>query len=107
MDDNLEFQTDHEAFLRLFTRFEGNLRAFVASLLPTWEGVDEVMQESSIVLWKKFAEFDQTADDGFLDWSFMIARYEVLNFRKQQAREREDEDRQVNGPARNEPVSRK
>ena len=40
-----EKNTDHEAFLRLFTRFEGNLRAFVASLLPTWEGVDEVMQE--------------------------------------------------------------
>ena len=52
--------TDHEAFLRLFTRFEGNLRAYVASLLPTREGVDDVTQESSVVLWRKFADFDQT-----------------------------------------------
>ena len=45
-----EKNTDHEEFLRLFTRFEGNLRAFVASSLPTWEGVDEVMQESNFDL---------------------------------------------------------
>lgn len=41
-----EKNTDHEVFLRLFTRFVGNLRAFVVSLLPAWEGVDEVMQEA-------------------------------------------------------------
>lgn len=88
MDEKQGTQTDHEAFLRLFTRFEGNLRAFVASLLPTWEGVDEVMQESSIVLWKKFAQFDQAAEDGFLDWAFMIARYEVLKYRRRRATDR-------------------
>ena len=81
--------TDHEAFLRLFTRFEGNLRAFVASLLPTREGVDDVMQESSVVLWRKFSEFDQTsADSDFLGWAFMIARYEVLKYRRHHATDR-------------------
>ena len=81
--------TDHEAFLRLFTRFEGNLRAFVASLLPTREGVDDVMQESSVVLWRKFSEFDQTsADSDFLGWAFMIARYEVLKYRRRRATDR-------------------
>jgi RNA polymerase sigma-70 factor (ECF subfamily) len=88
MIENQETQTDHEPFLRLFTRFEGNLRAFVASLLPNWEGVDEVMQESSIVLWRKFAQFDQSAESGFLDWSFMIARYEVLKYRRRRATDR-------------------
>jgi RNA polymerase sigma-70 factor (ECF subfamily) len=88
MDEKQGTQTDHEAFLRLFTRYEGNLRAFVASLLPTWEGVDEVMQESSIVLWKKFSQFDQSAENGFLDWAFMIARYEVLKYRRRRATDR-------------------
>jgi len=88
MNEKRGTQTDHEAFLRLFTRFERNLRAFVASLLPTWEGVDEVMQESSIVLWKKFSHFDQSAEDGFLDWAFMIARYEVLKYRRRRATDR-------------------
>ncbi|MEK6237361.1 MAG: hypothetical protein N2C14_21835, partial [Planctomycetales bacterium] len=88
MTDESEKNTPHEAFLRLFTRFEGNLRAFVASLLPTWEGVDEVMQESSIVLWRKFAQFDQGAEEGVLDWAFMIARYEVLKYRRRRATDR-------------------
>ena len=88
MTDESQQNTTHEAFLRLFTTFEGNLRAFVASLLPTWEGVDEVMQESSIVLWRKFAQFDQSAEAGFLDWAFMIARYEVLKYRRRRATDR-------------------
>lgn len=88
MGENQDTSTDHEAFLRLYTKFEGNLRAFVASLLPTWEGVDEVMQESSVVLWRKFAQFDQSAESGFLDWAFMIARYEVLKYRRRRATDR-------------------
>ena len=81
--------TDHEAFLRFFTRFEANLRAYVASLLPTREGVDDVMQESSVVLWRKFSDFDQaSADSGFLGWAFMIARYEVLKYRRRRATDR-------------------
>ena len=88
MTDESQQNTTHEAFLRLFTTFEGNLRAFVASLLPNWEGVDEVMQESSIVLWRKFAQFDQSAESGFLDWAFMIARYEVLKYRRRRATDR-------------------
>jgi RNA polymerase sigma-70 factor (ECF subfamily) len=88
MTDESQENATHEAFLRLFTRFEGNLRAFVASLLPTWEGVDEVMQESSVILWRKFAQFDQSAEAGFLDWAFMIARYEVLKYRRRWATDR-------------------
>ena len=86
--------TDHvspegEAFLRLFARFEGNIRAYVASLLPTREGVDDVMQESSVVLWRKFADFDQAgADSDFLGWAFMVARYEVLKYRRRRANDR-------------------
>ena len=88
MNENQENSTDHEAFLRLYTRFEGNLRAFVASLLPTWEGVDEVMQEASVVLWRKCSQFVQSAEAGFLNWAVMIARYEVLKYRRRRATDR-------------------
>jgi RNA polymerase sigma-70 factor, ECF subfamily len=89
MTNDTEKTTDHEAFLRLFSRFEGNLRAFVASLIPTWDGVDEVMQESSVVLWRKFDQFDsQGEESSFLEWAFMIARYEVLKYRRRRATDR-------------------
>lgn len=79
----------HEKFVRLFSSFEGNVRAFVASQLPSWEGVDEVMQEASIVMWRKFDQYDTSGDDsGFLSWAFMIARYEVLKYRRKWATDR-------------------
>ena len=37
-----------ETFIRLFSKNEGKVRAFITSLLPNWEGVDDVMQETSL-----------------------------------------------------------
>ncbi len=79
----------HETFVRLFSRYEGNVRAFVTSLLPNWEGVDEVMQEASLVMWRKFDQFDPDRPGSkFVDWAFMIARYEVLKYRRRKATDR-------------------
>ncbi|MEM9280451.1 MAG: sigma-70 family RNA polymerase sigma factor [Verrucomicrobiota bacterium] len=82
-------EKSQEDFVRLFSRYEGNVRAFVASLLPHWEGVDEVMQEASLVMWRKFDQFDpERPGSNFIDWAFMIARYEVLNYRRKKATDR-------------------
>lgn len=65
------------------------MRAFVTSLLPNWEGVDEVMQETSLVMWRKFDQFDPDRPNSkFIDWAFMIARYEVLRYRRKKATDR-------------------
>ncbi|MCB1275204.1 sigma-70 family RNA polymerase sigma factor [Prosthecobacter sp.] len=81
--------SQHEAFVRLFSRHEGSVRAFVTSLLPNWEGVDEVMQEASLVMWRKFDQFDPNKpDSSFLSWAFVIARYEVLMYRRKRATDR-------------------
>ena len=78
-----------ESFVRYFSKYEGNLRAFVASLLHDWSGVDEVVQAASIVMWRKFDQFDQSGpESSFLNWSFMIARFEVLKYRSKVARDR-------------------
>ncbi|MEM9280200.1 MAG: sigma-70 family RNA polymerase sigma factor [Verrucomicrobiota bacterium] len=73
-------------FVRLFTQHEGGLRAFVRTLLPSWEDADEVMQEVSVVAWKKFDQFDLNTD--FIRWAATIARFEVLNYRRSKARDR-------------------
>ena len=78
-----------ENFVRLFSAHEGNVRAFVTSLLPSWEGVDEVMQEASLVMWRKFDQFDPNRPGSkFIDWAFMIARYEVMKYRRKRATDR-------------------
>lgn len=80
---------NQEDFVRLYSRHERNVRAFVTSLLPHWEGVDEVMQETSLVMWRKFDQFDpDRPGSNFIDWAFMIARYEVLRYRRKKATSR-------------------
>lgn len=80
---------DHEKFVVLFSKYEANVRAFVASLLPTWEGTDEVMQEASLIMWRKFDQFDTTGPDSdFMNWAFMIARFEALKYRRKKATDR-------------------
>ena len=56
----------YEEFVRLFVAHEGRLRAFIRSLLPTWADVDEVMQETSLVAWRKFGRFERGTN--FMAW---------------------------------------
>ncbi len=77
---------DVARFVRLLTRHERHLRSFLFHLVVGRDAVDEVMQEVSVVLWRKFAELE--SDDGFLKWAYVIARYEVLMYRRRAARDR-------------------
>jgi RNA polymerase sigma-70 factor (ECF subfamily) len=54
--------------------------------VPTWDDVDEVMQESSLVLWRKWSDFDPVSS--FMQWGCVIARFEVLKHRRRMARDR-------------------
>ena len=75
----------YEEFVRLFVAHEGRLRAFIRSLLPTWADVDEVMQETSLVAWRKFSRFERGTN--FLGWVFTIARFEALDHIRRRGRE--------------------
>jgi RNA polymerase sigma-70 factor (ECF subfamily) len=81
-----ELRDPNEDFLRLFTHHEPELRAFLRSCLPRALDVDEVMQEVSLVAWRKFTELPDKAQ--FVRWVCMIARYEVLMYRRRRARDR-------------------
>ena len=73
-------------FMRLFVSHEPELRAFLRTLLPSWEIVDDVLQEGSVVMWKKL---DQLEDEmGFLPWAKVILRFKALNARRTAARDR-------------------
>jgi RNA polymerase sigma-70 factor (ECF subfamily) len=73
-------------FLRLFVKNEEALRAFARVLLPTWESVDEVIQEASVVMWRKLAHLDSA--ESFLPWAKVIVRFEALRLRRDFARDR-------------------
>jgi RNA polymerase sigma-70 factor (ECF subfamily) len=75
-----------EQFVQMFAGHERNLRAFVRSMGLDWSAVDDVMQTVSLVMWRKWHEFDVNSD--FMLWARVITRFEVLKFRRKLARDR-------------------
>jgi len=75
-----------EDFVRLYSLNEPKVRAYVRAGLPTMEDVNEVMQEVSLVAWRKFSSLEDA--DGFGPWMCVIARYEILKYRRSKARDR-------------------
>jgi RNA polymerase sigma-70 factor, ECF subfamily len=63
-------------FLRLYSLHQRRIHAFIGAFFLDSADIDEVLQETSIVLWNKFAEF--RPDGNFLSWAFGIARFEVM-----------------------------
>ena len=74
-------------FLRLYTAHEATLHSYVRRLVYSREDTLDVMQKIAVVLWKKFDQLKE--DQDFRKWSFAVARFEVLAWRRDLARERE------------------
>ena len=77
----------HACFLGLFTAHESSIHAYVRRLVYRREDASDVMQKIAIILWKKFDQLKSAKE--FRKWSFGVARYEVLAWRRDLARERE------------------
>lgn len=76
----------YEAFIALFAHHEPDLRRFIRSLLPTAVDADEVLQQTAIVIWRKFDQYDPGTN--FMKWACVIARFEALAYRRKMARDR-------------------
>ena len=75
----------YESFVQVFVHHEPGLRAFVRPMVPTWDDMQEVIQQTCLVLWRKYGEFEAGTD--FLSWACTIARFEVLKYRRARARD--------------------
>ncbi|MEO2016225.1 MAG: sigma-70 family RNA polymerase sigma factor [Fuerstiella sp.] len=75
-------ESPDEQFVQMLAGHERQLRAFIRSMGLDWSAVDDVVQTVSLVMWRKWDEFDPDTD--FMPW----ARFEVLKFRRRMARDR-------------------
>ncbi len=74
-----------EAFLALFTPNNRTIFHFILSLIPNWNDAQDVMQETSRVLWEKFDTSFEPGTD-FLAWALTVARYQAMDFCKRRRR---------------------
>ncbi len=72
-------------FVGQLTAVQVPLLAYVRSLLPGDSAARDVAQQANATIWEKRAAFEPGTN--FKAWAFRIARYEVLNYRKRQARD--------------------
>lgn len=76
--------TQQAEFVSQIARHQAALHAYIISLMPGQSGVDDVLQETNLVLWEKRETFEPGTN--FRAWACSIARYKVMNHRKKWAR---------------------
>jgi RNA polymerase sigma-70 factor (ECF subfamily) len=87
MPNNPLHADSHEPFVRALNKHEQNVRAYIrGSGIYRPEDVDEIMQEVALAAWNKFAQLRNVEE--FARWACVIARYQILNFRRRHARDR-------------------
>jgi RNA polymerase sigma-70 factor (ECF subfamily) len=67
----------HDQFMEYFVRSQDRIYAYIVTLLPNRTDAEEVFQQTSLILWKKWLEFDPARD--FIRWACGIAYLEVRN----------------------------
>jgi len=67
-------------FVSLLTANQRKLYAFILALVRRPADADDVLQETNMVMWRKSEEFE--LGTGFDAWSFQIARFQVMAYRK-------------------------
>ncbi|QDT66309.1 sigma-70 family RNA polymerase sigma factor [Calycomorphotria hydatis] len=79
-------QQQSEQFVRLLTSHREQLYAYIYSLLANHADAEDVFQRCSLIMWKKFDQYDQERE--FLPWASGVAFYEVKNFLRVSSRDR-------------------
>jgi RNA polymerase sigma-70 factor, ECF subfamily len=75
-----------ELFVELLMLCQRTLYGFIYTLVPNPADAEDLLQQTSLVLWQKFDEFDRDRD--FSAWACGIARFTVLDYLKKKRRER-------------------
>jgi RNA polymerase sigma-70 factor (ECF subfamily) len=78
--------TKYKLFLRLFLQNERRLYAYIFTLVHNQADSDDLLQETSLVLWDKFDALHPP--DDFAAWACRIAYFKVLDFSKKRQRSR-------------------
>lgn len=73
-----------ERFVGLLVANQRRIYSFILTLLPNLNDADDILQETSIILWRKSDEFEPGTN--FCAWAFRIARFVVQNHYAKQTR---------------------
>jgi RNA polymerase sigma-70 factor, ECF subfamily len=73
-----------EQFMALYSGHQRRLYLYTMTLLPASVDAEDVLQETNLVLWRKFDQYQPGTN--FFAWACSITRFEVLKYRERRAR---------------------
>lgn len=76
--------SNEERFLRLWVQAQPTVAAYIHSCVPDFHEAEDLLQEVSLALHKKFADYDPSRP--FVALALGVARLEILNTRRTHAR---------------------
>jgi RNA polymerase sigma-70 factor, ECF subfamily len=82
--DRLADASRTEDLVRLLIRHQQDLFRYIFSLLPNHEDARDALQETSVAIYRKFADYDPAKP--FLAWAYGFAYLEVLKARERVCR---------------------
>lgn len=86
MTDTADQAGRHSRFLRLYTKYQHRILAYVYVLVPNRVDAEDLLQETAVLLWEKFDQFRAGTD--FAAWACRVAFLTVSNHRKRFTRSR-------------------
>jgi RNA polymerase sigma-70 factor (ECF subfamily) len=75
-----------DAFVRLLGQNQRRIFTYVMALVPSWNDAEEIVQETNLVLWREFGQFELGTN--FAAWACKVAFHQVLAWRKRKQRDR-------------------
>lgn len=70
--------SESKEFVRLLTANQHRIFAFILTLIPDWPVAEDILQDTSEVMWIKYAEVRPV--DNFPAWAMRIAHNKILNY---------------------------
>lgn len=71
-------QPKDAAFFQLFMASQRNLYAYILASVHNYNDANDLLQETAIVMWRKFDEFDR--ETNFVAWGVAIARNLIKSY---------------------------
>ncbi|MBL8796995.1 MAG: sigma-70 family RNA polymerase sigma factor [Planctomycetia bacterium] len=75
-----------DEFVRLLGQNQRRIFLYIMGLAPNWSDAEEIVQNTNLVLWREFAQFQPGTN--FTAWACKVAFHQVLAWRKRKQRDR-------------------
>ncbi len=76
--------SQHDQFVDLLLRHQSQIFGYIFAAVRNLADAEELYQETSLVLWRKFSRFQPGSD--FARWACKTAKYKILHFQRDRRR---------------------